>query len=585
MNRIKELSVSSLDHLPSLQLLDLDHQLTPLVIRDQAFNKQTNLTRLVLGSNRKLQLEPRAFEGLSNLKHLSLQHCNLNETILSSNMLKPLTSLETLDLLGNNIKRLQPGMHFVNMTNLKDLDLKFNPLEQICEVDLVGFRGKNFRHVNLNSVRLGDMLRRDFDWEKCGNPFKNISFEFVDLSGNALALVDMKSFFKAIQGTKISKLQVSSHNGRGFSISNLPDPDSTTFEGLKESQVKYLDLSKSMIFVLKDGVFIQLQDVESIDLSYNKVNRIDTRAFDGLQTHLHSLNLSHNLLGEIHSSNFASLSDLRVLDLSHNHIGVLGFKSFSGLPQLQTLLLTDNAIAHLGIPASLPKVQILKLNRNRLKHINNIGNFASSIEYLDVSDNRLEDLAVGYMLLEEQRNLQYLNFNNNPVEFCRGSSKKTTNLLKELYLDRVSLESIWSKGRCLDFFDHLEHLQVLSLTNNRIQTLPVGIFKGLKSIQKLDLSSNALTHIRNDTIPADLQTLDLSDNFIAEPQSHIFSSLQSLDLSLNRFHCGPGLRDLVSWMRQTNVTLKGPVEKLRCEFPSALRGVPLVTVYGADDAQ
>uniref|UniRef100_A0AAV2K821 Uncharacterized protein n=1 Tax=Knipowitschia caucasica TaxID=637954 RepID=A0AAV2K821_KNICA len=210
MNRIKELSVSSLDHLPSLQLLDLDHQLTPLVIRDQAFNKQTNLTRLVLGSNRKLQLEPRAFEGL-------------------------------------------------------------------------------------------------------------------------------------------------------------------------------------------------------------------------------------------------------VLDLSHNHIGVLGFKSFSGLPQLQTLLLTDNAIAHLGIPASLPK--------------------------------------------------------------------------------------------------------------------------------KLDLSSNALTHIRNDTIPADLQTLDLSDNFIAEPQSHIFSSLQSLDLSLNRFHCGPGLRDLVSWMRQTNVTLKGPVEKLRCEFPSALRGVPLVTVYGADDAQ
>ncbi|KAJ0026760.1 hypothetical protein NQD34_017760 [Periophthalmus magnuspinnatus] len=582
MNQIREITATSLSHLPMLQQLDLGYQRVPLTIRNNAFSKQTNLTRLVLGFNRNLQLEPNAFVGLSNLKFLYLYHCNLNETILNSSILEPLASLETLDLFGNNIKRLQPAMHFTNMTGLKDLNLKLNSLDQICEADVVGFKGKNFRHVNMNHVKLGAMSSEAFNWEKCGNPFKNMSFEFIDFSSNSLNLSSLKRFFKAIQGTKITQLNLAGHYGKGFSFNNLPDPDNTTFEGLRESHLQHLKISRNKIFALKHGVFTHFKDVQVIDISQNSVNRIDISAFDGLQTNLQTLNLSHNLLGEIYSYTFAPLTNLRVLDLSHNHIGVLGYNSFNGLTNLQALLLTGNAITNLGLPASLPKLQILKLDDNKLKSVYNIAHFASSAtKYLDVSNNRLTNLGDVYMFLSKFKNLQYLIFNYNPVETCRVDSRITTSQLKTLYLDHISLQSVWSKGKCLDLFDHLGQLQFLSFTYNGIRTLPLSIFKGLKSIQQIDLSSNALTHIQDNVFPPNLQKLNLANNFIAEPQPQIFNSLQCVDLRMNRFHCGPGLKDFVTWIQETNVTLKGPIDQLTCEFPSSLHGVSLVNAYGA----
>ncbi|XP_020797143.1 toll-like receptor 5 [Boleophthalmus pectinirostris] len=581
MNRIHEITATSLSQLPMLQHLDLGHQNVPLVIRNNAFSKQTNLTRLVLSSNRNLQLEPSAFVGLSNLKLLYLEYCNLNKTILNSAVLEPLTSLETLDLFGNKIKRLQPAMHFTNMTNLKNLNLKLNSLDRICEADMAGFKGKNFGHVNLNSVQLRTMSSEDFDWEKCGNPFKNMSFEFIDFSDNYMNLSSLKQFFKAIQGTKINKLKLSGRYGRGFSFNNLPDPDNTTFEGLRDSHLQQLDMSTNWIFALKHGVFSPFKGIQMLDISQNNVNQIDINAFDGLQTSLQSLNLSHNLLGELYSYTFAVLTNLKVLDLSHNHIGVLGYQSFRGLTNLQALFLTGNAIANLGFPASLPKLQILKLDDNKLKSTYNIAHFAGSTKYLDVSSNKLTNLGDVYMFLSTFKNLQYLIFKYNPVETCIVDSRITSTQLKMLYLDHISLQPIWSKGKCLDLFDHLGQLQFLSLTNNGIRTLPFSIFKGLKSIKQIDLSSNALTHIQDNVIPPNLQTLNLANNFIIEPQPQIFNSLQVLNLRMNRFHCGPGLKDFVTWIQQTNVTLKGRIDELSCEFPSSLSGVSLINAYAA----
>lgn len=576
MNRIGEINASSFSNLERLQQLDLGLQHVPLVIRNNTFSKQSHLTRLVLGSNRGLLLEAQAFVGLSSLKNLYLDYCSLNEAILNNSYLEPLTSLETLDLFGNNIKKLQPAMHFPNMINLKDLNLKLNSINQICEADMAGFKGKHFRFMNLNSVGLGAMSSKDFDWGKCGNPFKGMSFEILDLSNINFCLGSLKQFLKAIQGTKINKLKLSGHVGRGFPFNNLPDPDSTTFEGLKHSFLQTLDLSKSSIFALQQGVFSPLEDVKVIDVSQNRVNQIHRNAFDGIQGHLKSLNLSHNLLGEIYSYTFASLTNLRVLDLSHNHIGALGYASFSGLSNLRALFLTGNSIRVLGLPASLPSLDYLKLDDNKLTSVYSIPQFANHTTYLDVSNNKLTNLDDVYMFLGKMKRLQYLFYRNNPIKWCAGDSKIGPNKLKVLYLDRISLQSVWSQGKCLDVFDHLGHLRVLSLTFNSLQSLPSGIFKGLTSVQKVDLSSNALTYLQSDVFPKSLQTLGLADNFIAAPPPEAFQSLRSLDLQMNRFHCGPELKGFLTWMQETNVTFMSPVRDLRCEFPSKLNSVTLL---------
>ncbi|XP_076612855.1 toll-like receptor 5 [Chaetodon auriga] len=587
MNHIGEINSTSLSGLESLLELDLGHQYVPLVIKSNAFSRQTRLRKLVLGFNVGLRLEPEAFMGLSSLQNLNLDFCSLQDSILKENYLEPLSSLETLDLFGNQINRLQPSMFFTNMTNLKHLNLKLNKINKICESDLVGFQGKHFEVLNLDSVQLKAMIRKGFDWQTCGNPFRGMSFQTLDLSNNGFSPCKYKQFFRAIGGTKIAHLKLLGHMGKGFSFRNLPDPDLSTFEGLKNSSVLTLDLSKNRIFALKKGVFSPLKEVKVIDISQNRVNRIHRNAFDGLQGHLKMLNLSTNLLGEIYSYTFANLTSLRVLDLSYNHIGVLGYGSFSGFPNLEALHLKGNSLRDLGFPASLPSLSFVLLNDNKLTSVSGLTQFARNITYLDIQDNRLTNLNDVYTLWTQLKHLQVLFHGGNTIRWCtlsRQVSAISLNNLQVLDLHGSSLQSVWSQGRCLSLFDGLEHLLGLNLSFNALQSLPQGIFKGLTSVVEIDLSSNALTYLQPDVLPKSLKLLHLSNNFIASPDPAAFHSLSFLNLKMNRFHCDPNLTSFLTWLSNTNVTFLSPVKELRCEFPSGFHNVPLLS-YSAQVTQ
>ncbi|KAM7395078.1 hypothetical protein PAMA_006703 [Pampus argenteus] len=581
MNRIREINATSLSGLEELQDLDLGRQYSPLRIRNNAFSGQKHLKRLVLGFNVGLQLEPQAFAGLSSLRSLYLDYCSLQESILKENYLESLSSLETLDLFGNQIKRLQPSTFFSNMTHLNNVNLKLNKIDRICESDLVGFQGKHFQFLNLASVHLKDMMNESFDWQKCGNPLRGTSFQTLDLSYNGFSVGKAKRFFRAIEGTKISHLILSGHMGKGISFNNLPDPDRSTFEGLKNSSVHTLDLSKNRIYALQQRVFSPLKDVAIIDISQNRVNQIHRNAFEGLQGHLKMLNLSHNLLGEIYSHTFASLTNLQVLDLSHNHIGVLGYDSFSGLPNLKALHLTGNSLREFGFPASLPRLDYLQLNDNRLtaSSVSSITRSAPNIIHLNIEDNRLTNLGDVYTFLNQLKHLQQLFYGGNPIKLCTPSrqvSEIGLNNLRALDLHGSNLQSIWSRGKCTNLFHDLGHLISLRLSFNAIQSLPQGIFKGLTSVVEMDLSSNSLTYLQPDVFPNSLKALDLSNNFVASPDPIAFRSLSSINLKMNRFHCNPNLKSFLTWLDDTNVTFTHPVAELRCEFPSDFSNLSLL---------
>lgn len=574
-NYISEINSTSLSGLEQLQDLDLGLQHVPLTIRNYTFSRQRRLKRLGLDSNINLKLEPHAFVGLSSLQKLDLTYCSLQDSILTENYLEPLSSLETLNLFGNQIRRLQPSTAFANMTNLKDLNLKLNKIDKLCEPDLVGFQDKHFKVLNLQSIHL--RYNKDFDWEKCGNPFRGMSFETLDLSHNGLSMATSKQFLKAIEGTKISHLILSGLMGKGFSFSNFLDPDHSTFEGLKSSSLRVLDLSKSQIFALKKKVFSSLKEVVVIDVSQNKVNQIDINAFEGLQGHLKLLNLSRNLLGEIYSHTFASLKSLRVLDLSHNHIGVLGYNSFQGLPNLKLLDLTGNSLRDLGFPASLPRLDYLLLGDNRLSSVSSITSMAGNIMHLNVEDNKLTTLNDVNTLLTQLRRLGHLFYGGNTIKWCTlHISAAALKHFLVLDLHGSSLQDIWSQGRCLNLFDNLEHVLGLNLSFNALQSLPQGIFKGLTSVVQMDLSSNALTYLQPGVLPKSLKLLHLANNFIASPDPDAFRSLSILDVKMNRFHCNDDLKSFLTWMSKTNVTFLSPVEELRCEFPSRFHDVRLL---------
>lgn len=579
-NRIGEINSSSLSAYKQLERLDLGHQKVALVIRSNAFLRQTKLRVLVLGSNRSLRLEPRAFAGLFRLQQLFLDYCDLSDSVLAGSYLEPLWSLQELNLFANKITTLHPGLFFSKLTFFTELNLKLNPMKRMCESDLGGFHGKHFRYLNLDSTHLIRMRNEAFDWEECGNPFRRISFGTLDLSRHGLDLTTLRRFFKAIQGTPIEHLILCGHIGQDFSQKHLLDPEEGMFEGLNSSGIQILELSGNRIFALKDAVFRPLGDMRILDISRNKINRIQTRAFDGLGPHLEQLNLSSNLLGEIYEDTFASLDKLEVLDLSHNHIGALGSNAFSGLPKLRGLVLTGNSLRNLGFPAALPSLELLWLGDNKLKSLAGVFDLATNSTYLDVTDNRLGTLLDVYMVLSRFRRLEFFMFGGNFIKWCgrRGISPvPRINSLKVLDLHDSSLQMIWTQGECLDLFHHLNNLRGLNLSFNALERLPRGVFAGLSSVQEIDLSFNALTYLRSDTFPASLKLLHLSGNFLASPEPGIFQTLQLVDLEGNRFHCDCHLEAFLAWLNVSRVIHLSPVAGYTCTFPAALRNLPLLS--------
>lgn len=346
------------------------------------------MVKLVLGYNVGLKLEPRAFAGLVRLQYLFLDYSTLNNSILADSYFEPLISLELLDLFGNQITLLRPGLFFTGLSKLSVLNLKLNQIERLCEEDLVGFRGKRFANMNLESNRIARMY--DTSLEGCGNPFKEMAFDFLDMSTNGFNVNKTARFFEVINGTPITHLKFSGHMGKGFSHDNFPDPDKSTFESLQNSSVDYLDLSGNFIFDLKEAVFSPLKVARIIDVSKNKINQIKKKAFYGLQGSLQMLNLSSNLLGEIYSHTFADLTQLIILDLSYNHIGALGYKAFSDLPNLSWLFLSGNSLRDLGFPATLPNLEILLLDDNKLNSLSSITDIGVSSTFVDLRNKQAD---------------------------------------------------------------------------------------------------------------------------------------------------------------------------------------------------
>ncbi|XP_048213564.1 toll-like receptor 5 [Perognathus longimembris pacificus] len=569
-NYISTVTTTSFPLLKQLQLLELGTQYTPLTIGKEAFRNLPNLRILDLGKSQVDFLHPDAFQGLSHLFELRLFGCGLSDVVVRDGYFRNLSSLARLDLSMNKINSLSLHSSFQELNSLTSMDFSVNQIFTVCEDELKPLQGKMFSLFSLKANNL--YIRVSVDWEQCMNPFRNFQLDTLDVSGNGWTATITENFCNAIMGSQIFSLILDHHiMGPGFGFQNFKDPDENTFAGLARSLLAYLNLSHGFIFSLNSRVFQKLKNLKVLHLSYNKINTIAVHAFYGLDS-LQVLNMSYNLLGELYNSNFDGLPRVTYIDLRMNHIGIIQKETFTYLGKLQTLDLRDNALNSIDF---IPSIPTIFLGGNKLVTVAGM-NFTAN--FLQLSENKLESLAELYSLLQIP-DLQILILNHNRLSSCRPQDPPSGNLsLQQLFLGENMLQLAWETGSCWDVFKGLFNLQILYLNNNYLNFLPPGVFSDLIALRGLVLNSNRLTVLSPDSLPANLEILDISKNQLLSPDPSLFTSLRFLDITHNKFICECELSAFIRWLNQTNVTIFGSYTEMYCMYPDSFLGVSLYNV-------
>ncbi|XP_072180194.1 uncharacterized protein [Diadema setosum] len=210
--------------------------------------------------------------------------------------------------------------------------------------------------------------------------------------------------------------------------------------------------------------------VRFLDLSYNRINRIESDSFAGLGNLLR-LALSYNDIYTLPEKVFLHLTSLQNLDLSNNHLTAVQAHVYTALPRLQILTLKRNYIAAIE-PGAL----------NGLHELAEL--------YLDF--NIIED--VNRPMFSDLPNLVWLGLDSNNIEILRNGTFQDLISLTDLILRRNRISYIEAGA-----MRGLDKIIGVSFTGNAITELRRGMLDGLSAVAWISFQRNPLAFIEPGT--------------------------------------------------------------------------------------
>lgn len=293
--------------------------------------------------------------------------------------------------------------------------------------------------------------------------------------------------------------------------------------------LRTLLLSDNRLAVIHDGTFLQVQELQSLDLAGNMITKIEGRPFPASLT---SLSLSQNLLESVPSNALSSLIHLRWLQLRGNLITTVPSHWFLPSNSIEILDLSHNLLRSLT-----RSLFMSHKGKDRSSGGITEGQETSvSIGDLHLDFNGIQELDAGTL---ENVSIRRLSLSNN----------KLSSLPDHLFdgLLRDSLQALDLNFNLFsvypDSLKRLRRITSLFLRGNQLQSLDQDSFIGCKDhLQSLDLSSNSFVKIPSASLRTTtrLLRLNLQDNLIRkinEQELSVWSTgLLSLSLSKNDLH-------------------------------------------------
>lgn len=375
------------------------------------------------------------------------------------------------------------------------------------------------------------------------------------LNGCKLSKLSEHSF-EGLNGLK--KLTISTKNSYWGAQRSL-EVQPLTMSGL--SKLGYFEISDSNLRVIPDGFYCplsslqtlnftrnrikstdnlgfflpltvecgdaSLQELQSLDLSFNELQKITENWALSKLRRLQHLFLQNNNISELNSETLAGLNSLRTLNLSYNSFDKLPDGLFSNARELREIHLQGNKLFQLSQSHfhRLEQLLILDLSSNQFTshHIDN-GTFAGLIRLiiLNLSHNALT--RVDSKTFKELYFLQILNLRNNSIGYIEDNAFAPLYNLHTLNLAENRLHTLSD-----NIFNGLKVLSKLTLNNNLINIIEPNVFNNCSDLKELDLSSNQMTEVPEAVkVLTVLKTLDLGENKISQFKAGIFKNLNQL---------------------------------------------------------
>ncbi|KAM9857251.1 toll-like receptor 3 [Aulostomus maculatus] len=564
----------------NITILDMSHNRLVQIPRP-SLTPYTGLLHLDISFNSITKLDGGVCQTLPLLQTLIMEHNEVH--VLDKGDVSLCTSLIGLNLASNRLKL--KGEPFTPLQSLKFLDVSKNNL-------LSAKLGSQPQLPSLLNLTLGfnsftTLARDDFSFLSHLS-----SLQFLNLSCTALKSLE-PGCFTPIQGLHtlimdeseigtlvISKLckELSSTAIKTLSLRKmkLVTLTNTTFTGLQQTNLTFLDLSANGLGKIEEGSFQWLSRLQTLNLAYNNIKHLTRFTFQGLKS-LKTLNLTRALVKShtsatpiIDNFSFQPLSDLESLILQGTAVREVTEHTFTGLINLKELDLSWSSWTSLKnitnkSLVSLAGSTLRKLNliRTAIVQINN-GSFSvlGNLTILLLEANFIKQPLKGREF-EGLNQIQeiYMSYNHQTVNLSTTSFDSVPSLRVLTLAGSLTVQAL---NKDPSPFRPLTNLTYLDLSNNNIANIRPSLLEGLVSLRVLKLQhnnfarlwkdanlggpvlflkglSNLVTlHIDNnglDEIPeealrglSNLRELGLANNLLNSLQDSIFDSLTSLQV-------------------------------------------------------
>ncbi|KAJ8886134.1 hypothetical protein PR048_012343 [Dryococelus australis] len=393
--------------------------------------------------------------------------------------------LQLLNLSKNQIQAL-PLTAFKNMPSLQALDLSYNNISDLSQINADTFIENNTRLKELNLA---------------GNPITNLGTDSKSVSSVLTSSSLVKLYFSDCKIDTVAGLAA---------LKNLPKLE---YLDLSRNPIKWLrnfgspslihlDLSYCELDFLSPTTLVKFPSLRNLSLNGNNALSLTAGGlFSSSLSHLEAAhcsitrprlnglpslvyaNFKGNKIAMLREGEFQSNRYLKELDLSHNTIVEIHPDTFNGAEYLENLNLAHNSLRNELPPQIFSRNQYLKyLNvcRNDITSLKNFDN--PSLKFLDVSQCKIHTLDRN--ILTKLPWLVSLSLSENLLEDVPNHI--TSNTLMDLDLSYCRLSTIHNET-----FSRLLLLRSLDLTGNRLtQPIDVTILEKLTHLKSISLGDN-----------------------------------------------------------------------------------------------